>query len=173
MQKYPRFKKISEFFNYLQKLNESQPVTEEQILRDIELSERGDYTALAEVKGKGSIRAQLPDLSAPLSLAYVEAGVATVEGFGSAKISFEQSFSDTPTLLAVPFGFFELKIPWVEIEWRSFTIAWWEIRLPVPRLTTLTIRLPSLCFMMNVSKDGFEVFNVIGRTTISYFAFGR
>ena len=169
-----RFRRISEFFNFLKNLEQKEPITEEQLARDIELSEKADYTVMSNVRGKGVINATVLDLSTiPPSMALVEAGTATVEGFGRAKISFEKSFSDTPVLLTVPFGFFELRVPWVTIDWRRFSIGWWEIRLPVPRLTTMTIRLPSMCFMMNVEKDGFEVFNVIGRTTISYFAFGR
>lgn len=169
-----KFKKISEFFNFLKNLEQREPITEEQLARDIELSEKADYTVQSTVRGKGAINATVPDLSTfPPSTVLVEAGLATVEGFGSAKISFERSFSDTPVLLAVPFGFFELRVPWVTVEWRSYRIGWLTISLPVPRVTTMTIRLPSMCFMMNVSKDGFEVFNVIGRTTISYLAFGR
>jgi len=169
-----RFRRISEFFNFLKNLEQREPITEEQLARDIELSEKADYTVMSSVRGKGAINATVPDLSTiPPSTALVEAGVATVEGFGRAKIGFERSFSDTPVLLAVPFGFFEIRVPWVALEWRYFRIAWWTVRIPIPRITTMTIRLPSLCFMMNVGKDGFEVFNVIGRTTISYFAFGR
>ena len=169
-----KFRRISEFFKFLSELEQREPITEEQLKRDLELSEKADYTVLSDVKSKGTINATLPDLSTiPPRFAYVEAGVSTVEGFGKAKISFERSFGDTPILLTVPFGFFELKVPWVAIEWRRFSIGWWSIRIPVPRITTMTIRLPSLCFMMNVDKDGFEVFNVVGRTTISYFAFGK
>jgi len=169
-----KFRRISEFFNFLKNLEQREPITEEQLARDIELSEIGDYTVMSSVRGKGSITATVPDISTiPPSTAQIEAGAATVEGFGKAKIKFERSFNDTPTLLTVPFGFFELKVPWVTIEWKKFSIGWWSISLPVPSLTTMTIRLPSMCFMMNVEKDGFEVFNVIGRTTISYFAFGR
>jgi len=163
-----------EFFNFLRELEQKEPITEEQLERDIELSERRDYTVASTVRGKGAVSATLPDLSTiPPSSVLTEAGVATVEGFGRAKINFERAFSDTPTLLAVPFGFFELEVPWVTIEWKKFSIGWWSVSIPIPRITTMTIRLPSMCFMMNVEKDGFEVFNVMGRTTISYFAFGR
>jgi len=168
-----KFRSMSDFLSFVKNLEQAEPITEEQIARDIQLSEAKDYRAMSTVRGKSAVRATVPDLSSPLSSAVIEAGAATVEGFGTAKISFENSFSDTPTLLAVPFGFFELTVPWVTIEWRSFTIGWWSIRLPVPQLTTMTIRLPSPCFLINVSKDGFEVFNVIGRTTICYLAFGR
>lgn len=169
-----RFKKISEFFRFLENLQKAEPLTEEQLMKDIELSEAGDYSVLSTVKGKGALNITIPDMSTiPPSMAYVEAGVATVEGFGTAKIPFERSFSDKPTLLTVPFGFILITVPWVAIEWRYFTIGWWQIRLPVPRLTEMTIRLPAMCFMMSVNEDGFEVFNVAGRTTISYLAIGR
>jgi hypothetical protein len=98
---------------------------------------------------------------------------AVVEGFGRAKISFDEGFSEIPTVIAVPFGFFELKVPWITIEWRRYTIGWWTVSLPVPQLTEMTIRLPTLCFLMNVDEEGFEVFNVMGRTTVGYIAFGR
>jgi len=171
---FRKFRKISEFMDFIRRLGEAEPVTSEKLARDMELSESRDYTALSTVRGKGAVAAMLPDLSTiPPGLALAEAGMATVEDFGTAKINFERSFSDTPTVIAVPFGFFELKVPWVTVEWREFSIGWWSIRLPVPSVTTQTIRLPTMCFMMNVDKDGFEVFNVVGRTTICYFAFGK
>jgi len=169
-----RFRRISEFFQFLKNLEQREPITPEQLARDVELSEAKDYTVLSTVRGKGAISATLPNLSyIPPGTILAEAGMATVEGFGRAKISFERTFSDAPTVIAVPFGFFELTVPWVTVEWREFRIGWWSISLPVPRVTTMTIRLPTMCFMMNVDKEGFEVFNVLGRTTICYFAFGR
>ena len=171
---FRRFRKISEFVDFIRRLEQVEPITPEKLARDMELSESRDYTVLSTVRGKGAIAASLPDLSTiPPGLALAEAGMATVEGFGTAKITFERAFSDTPVLIAVPFGFFELKVPWVTIEWREFSIGWWSIRLPVPRVTTQTIRLPTMCFLMNVDREGFEVFNVAGRTTICYFAFGK
>jgi len=164
-----KFRRIEELLVFVQSL----PISREQLERDLELSEKGDYTIASEVKGKAGFRVVVPDLTTPLGTVAIEAGVATVEGFGTAKISFESKFSDTPVLLVVPFGFFELKVPWVSIEQRQYTIGWWTITIPVPRITEMTIRLPSLCFMMNVDKDGFEVFNVIGRTTICYIAIGK
>lgn len=168
-----KFRKISEFLEFVKMLDQREPISEEKLAKDLELSEAGDYTVASTVRGQGAIRARMPDLTTLFGMVDAEAGMAVVEGFGTAKIGFKESFSDTPTLIAVPFGFFELQVPWITVEWRQFTIAWFSVRLPIPQLTTMTIRLPSLCFMMNVSKDGFEVFNVIGRTTISYFAFGK
>ena len=169
-----RFRSIRAFMNFLKELEKAEPVSQEQLERDMDLSELGDYTVQANMRGKGAIAAMLPDLATiPPGTLYVEAGVATVEGFGTARIDFERSFSDTPVLVAIPFGFFELRVPWVTIEWREFSIGWWTVRLPVPKATTQTIRLPTMCFTMNVSENGFEVFNVAGRTTICYIAIGR
>jgi hypothetical protein len=163
--------KIGEHLKWISQLP---PPSSEQLARDMELSESRDYTVRADLKGKGYLTAMLPDLSrVPPGTLYVEAGVATVEGFGTAKISFDTSFSDTPNVIAVPFGFIELTVPWVTVEWRSFSIGWWTVQLPVPVVRNMTIRLPTMCFMMNVDKSGFEVFNVAGRTTISYIAVGR
>jgi len=171
---FKRFRRISEFIDYIRRLEKSEPITQDKLLRDVSLSELRDYTVSSTVRGKGAVVATLPDLSTiPPGLALAEAGIATVEGFGTARIVFERSFNDTPVLIAVPFGFFELKVPWVTVEWREFSIGWWSVRLPVPRVTTMTIRLPTMCFMMNVDRNGFQVFNVAGRTTICYFAFGR
>ena len=174
MPEFPKFRKISDFMNFVKNLEQREPITPEQLARDVELSEAKDYTVLSTVRGKGAISATLPDLSyIPPGTILAEAGMATVEGFGKAKITFERTFSDTPTVIAVPFGFFELTVPWVTVEWRRYEIGWWSISLPVPRVTTQTIRLPTMCFMMDVKGDGFEVFNVAGRTTVCYFAFGR
>ena len=174
MPEFPKFRKISDFMNFVKNLEQREPITPEQLARDMELSEAKDYTVLSTIRGKGAISATLPDLSTiPPGMALAEAGMATVEGFGKAKITFERTFSDTPTVIAVPFGFFEITVPWVTVEWRRYEIGWWSISLPVPRVEHQTIRLPTMCFMMDVKEDGFEVFNVAGRTTVCYFAFGR
>lgn len=171
---FVKFRRIKDFLNFVRGLEQREPITPERLAKDVELSEAGNYTVQSEIRGKGSISATLPDLSTiPPGMILAEAGMATVEGFGRAKISFERTFSDVPTVIAVPFGFFELKVPWVTIEWREYRIGWWTVRLPVPEVTTMTIRLPTMCFLMDVKEDGFEVFNVLGRTTICYFAFGR
>jgi len=164
---------VGELFDYLSKLEREEPVTSESINRDLELSELKDYSVASTVKQKGCLRAQLPDLTTLLGFVNVEAGVAVVEGFGRAKISFDEEFGETPSIVAVPFGFFELSVPWVTVEWRRYTIGWWSVSLPVPQITTMTVRLPTMCFMMNVDSKGFEVFNVMGRTTVSYLAIGR
>jgi len=165
-------KSIGELFEYIKRSELSEPVTSESLNRDLELSERRDYGVRSEVKSKGCLRAVLPDLTQPLSSVAVEAGAAVVEGFGRAKIRFDESFSDTPTVIAVPFGFIEITVPWVAIEWREFSVLWTTVSIPVPRVTTMTIRLPTMCFLMSVDKEGFEVFNVMGRTTVAYIAFG-
>jgi hypothetical protein len=164
---------VRELFNYLAKLEREEPVTPEMLERDIRLSEARDYSVMCTVKQKGCLSARLPDLSQPLATVKTEAGAAVVEGFGRAKISFDEEFEETPTVIAVPFGFFELKVPWITIEWRRYSIGWWTVSLPIPRVTEMTIRLPTMCFLMNVDEKGFEVFNVMGRTTVGYIAFGR
>jgi len=166
-------KDIDELFKISARLEREEPLTEEQLSRDIELSEEGNYKVLSEVKSRGALNFIFPDFSQPFAIAKAEAGVAIVEGFGSARIDFKKSFSKTPGLVESKFGFFELRVPWVAIEWRSFNIAWWTIRIPVPKITTMTVRLPTMCFLMNVDKNGFEVFNVVGRTHIVYLAIGR
>jgi len=164
---------IDELFSVASKLEKEEPETEEQLSRDLKLSEEGNYEIQARVRSRGALNFTFPDLSQPLAQGKVEVGVAVVEGFGRAKISFKKSFSKTPGLVESKFGFFELRVPWVTIEWRTFTIGWWSIKIPVPRVTTMTIRLPTLCFLMDVDKEGFEVLNVIGRTYIAYLAVGR
>jgi len=169
-----KFNKIEDLFNFLRSLNTVEQIEAEKIAKDLQLSESNSYDTIASIRAKGSLNATLPDFSTiPPSTVLTEAGVGVVEGFGRVKISFNRKFNDTPSVLLVPFGFFELKVPWVTVEWRSFTIGWWSVRLPVPAVNTMTIRIPSMCFMMDVDKDGFEVFNVFGRTTVSYIAFGR
>jgi len=167
------FRSISELMNFVAKLEEEEPYTEEELTRDIELSEGENYEVQARVRSRGALNFEVPDLTRLLGRMKVEAGVAVVEGFGRAKISFKKSFSDTPGFIETKFGFFELRVPWVVVEWRVFRIWWWQVRIPVPRVTTMRIRLPTMCFLMNVDKNGFEVFNVLGRTYISYMAIGR
>lgn len=164
---------IKEAIDFAVKLEEEEPYTEEDLKKDIEQAESGNYNIQARVRSKGSLTFRVPDTTRPLGVMKVEAGTATVEGFGRTKIKFKETFSDTPGLIETKFGFFELRVPWVVVEWRYFRIAWWRLRLPVPRLTTMTIRLPVMCFLMNIDKEGFEVFNVAGRTNIVYLAIGR
>jgi hypothetical protein len=166
-------KSIKDAMSFIQMLEEKAPYPEELLQQDLELSEKGNYDVKASVRSRGALNFQVPDLTRPLGLMKVEAGLAVVEGFGRAKIQFKKSFSETPGLVETKFGFFELKVPWVVLEWRSIRLGWWTINIPVPKVTTMTIRLPSLCFLMNVEKDYFEVFNVLGRTYISYLAIGR
>jgi len=79
-----KFRRISEFFSFVKNLEQREPITEEQLARDIELSERGDYTVMSRVRGKGSTTATVPDIS-------------------TIPRAQHKSFNDTPTLLAVPF----------------------------------------------------------------------
>jgi len=164
---------IDELFSISSKLEKEEPLTEEQLSRDFELSEQGNYEIQARVRSRGALNFTFPDLTQPLAQGKIEAGVAIVEGFGRAKINFKKSFSKTPGLVESKFGFFELRVPWVAVEWRVFRIWWWRVRIPIPRIRMMTIRLPTLCFLMGVDKKGFEVFNVLGRTYIAYMAIGR
>ena len=166
-------KDIKSLMDFAVKLEQEEPYTEEQLSRDIELSETGNYEVQARVRSRGALNFTFPDLTQPLSTGKIEAGVAIVEGFGKARINFKKSFSGTPGLIETKFGFFELRVPWVVISWRWFRIGWWWVRIPVPRVTRMTIRLPTLCFLMKVDKNGFEVFNVMGRTYVAYLAIGR
>ena len=155
-------------------LNSREPYPEDKLKRDLELSEKGDYEVNAILGKKGALNFDVPDLSTiPPGIMRVEAGVAVVEGFGTVHIKFERPFAKTPGLVKTVFGFFEVKIPVPSIQWRQFTIGWWSINIPVPKLSFVTIRLPTMCFLMNVEKDGFNVFNVLGRSYITYLAIGR
>ena len=168
-----KFRSIEQALKFTKDLEKSSPYTKEKLERDLELSKERNYNIQSEVKSKGALTFLVPDLSVLFGTMMVEAGISTVEGFGRTKIPFESSFSETPGLVYASFGFVELTVPWVAIEWRSFSVGWWSIRLPVPKLEEMTIRLPTLCFLMNVDKDGFEVFNVAGRTNLAYLAIGR
>jgi len=163
------FKDLDSLFNFLKR---QEKYSEEKLKRDLELAQGDNYHVECSVRSRGALRFSVPDLRELFGSVDIEAGVAVVEGFGRAKIKFKESFSKTPGLVETKFGFWELKVPWVVIEWRTFGIWWVRLRLPVPRLTWMKIRLPTLCFLMNVSKDGFEVFNVVGRTHIAYMAIG-
>ena len=155
-------------------LRSREKYSEDKLKRDIELSESGNYNVEAAVNKKGDLCFVVPDISTiPPGLMKVDGGVAVVDGFGTAKIKFSNPFSETPALVKAVFGFFELKVPWVTLQWRQFNIGWWSINIPVPKLNFMTIRLPTMCFLMNVEKDGFEVFNVLGRSYITYLAVGR
>jgi len=166
------FKNIRGVLDYAAAL-EREPETEEALSRDFELSEQKNYEVMATVKSKGAVRFKAPDLSQPMAFVNIEVGAATAEGFGRGKITFKQSFDDVPGFGYSVFGFYELEVPWVAINWRVFRIGWWRIRIPIPRITKMTVRLPVMCFLMNVKEDGFEVLNVIGRSTIAYTAIGR
>ena len=150
-----------------------EPYSESQLKRDLKLSEENKYSISATVKKKGSIDFDVPDLSTPLGIMRVEAGAAIIDGFGTAKIKFNRTFNRIPSVVKTAFGFFELKVPWVVLQWKQINVAWWTVNIPIPKLTFMTIRIPSMCFLMNVNKDGFEVFNVLGRTYITYLAIGR
>jgi len=167
------FESIKEALSFIKMLEKEAPYPEELLAKDLELSESGNYEVQAKVRSRGALNFEVPDLTRLFGKMKVEAGLAVVDGFGRAKISFKKSFSETPGLVEAKFGFLELKVPWIVVEWRSFRIAWWTVRIPIPRVTTMTIRLPTLCFLMDVDKNGFEVFNVMGRTHIMYLAIGR
>jgi hypothetical protein len=162
-------KVFSEFFAR----REGEEYSEEKIARDFDLLQKGDYTVTATTKDRSSIVFKVPDLTQPFALSLIEIGLAAVEGFGTAKINFDASFSDTPIVVMTPFGFSEIKVPWVAVSWRDVSVLWYTISIPIPELREMTIQLPKLCFLIGVETDGFTVLNVLGSTTIGYIAIGR
>jgi hypothetical protein len=165
--------KIRKVFSEFFARREEEKYSEEKIARDFELLQKGDYTVTATTKDRSSIVFKVPDLTRPFAMSIIEIGLATVEGFGIAKIDFDASFSDRPIVAMNSFGFSEIRVPWVAISWSDISILGYTITIPIPEFTEMTIYLPKLCFLINVDTDGFTVLNVLGRTTIGYIAIGR
>ena len=47
MPEFRKFRKISDFVNFMRELEQREPITPEQLARDMELSEAKDYTVLS------------------------------------------------------------------------------------------------------------------------------
>lgn len=132
---------------------------------------------------KACFTSQVPNLAyIPPSMSILEVGLATVSGFGKHQIPFDNTFSEAPYSFFTAFGFFELRIPIPNIEWKKIeprldvlgkTITLFSIKIPIPHIEWQTIRLPVLTFMTNITTENLELFNVAGDSTVTYFAIGE
>jgi len=123
---------------------------------------------------RASFTIQAPNLAyIPPGSFLIEVGVAVVSGFGKHQVRFDNTFSESPYPLYAAFGFFEMRIPIPNIEWRKYDLKLFEIKIPIPGIEWQTIRLPVLAFLINVTKEYMEFFNVAGDSTITYLAIGE
>lgn len=159
------FKRISDVLE-----EKKEPLNPENLLKDVKLAKEGDYSVESTLTSQGALDFQLPDITQPFRFAYVEAGVAVIEGFGTITVPFKKSFNSTPALLKANFGFVEIRVPWVNINWRTYTLGWYSFNIPIPSVTWMTVRIPTMLFLMNVNSSGFQILNVLGRTYVSYLA---
>lgn len=170
----PKFAKIKEILREIEARGPEE--LEREMAAGLEESMRVDpeMARTMDARKRACLSIQVPNLAYfPPSMAYIEMGMATLSGFGRHKIKFEASFADTPHCLHTNFGFFDFRFPIPEIEWRTYNIAFTSVRIPIPRIEWQTIRLPTLAFLMNVTKEEMEMFNVCGDTNCVYFALGE
>ena len=169
-------KRIEYVKNQMVQLESQEPLSEEKLNSDILLSESEEFVqANSTVRSNKSSRVKIPDLNNILGFGTIdiESGAAIIEGYGFSKIKFSSSFNSTPNVLSAKFGFLSIRIPTVSISMRSYTILGYSIEIPIPALDSFNVRLPSMCFVMDASSSGIQVFNVAGRVFFTYIAIGK
>jgi len=133
-----------------------------QDARTMEASKRACFTVMA------------PNLAyIPPGWFIIEVGVCVVSGFGKHQVRFDNTFIEPPYPLYTAFGFFELRIPIPNIEWRRYDLRLFEITIPIPRIEWQTIRLPNMTFLTDVTTEYAEFFNVAGDSKIAYLVIGE
>lgn len=156
------------------------PIEEVQasFARDLEeaVKVRPQDASTVSASKKACFTTQVPNMAyIPPGISILEVGVATASGFGKHQISFDNTYSVTPYALFTAFGFFEFKLPWgIDIEWKKFDLKLFEVNVPVGlTIEWRSIRIPTLTFMTDITKDHLELFNVAGDSTIVYLTIGE
>lgn len=125
---------------------------------------------------KACFTTQVPNIAyIPPGTSILEVGVATASGFGKHTIDFDNTYSATPYALFTAFGFFEIKLPWgISTQWKKFDLRLFEVNVPVGlSIEWKSIRIPTLTFMTDITKEHVELFNVAGNSTVVYLAIGE
>lgn len=181
MPQLPRFaSQLPKFIDLASLLAQQKPLNEQQQafaedLKQAELVRPQDAT-IKEGTKKAVFVTQVPNLAyIPPGTSILEVGIAVVSGFGKHQIKFDTAYSANPYSLFTAFGFFEFKLPkGLTVDFKKFDLKLFEVSVPVGiTIDWFTVRIPTLTFMTNVTKEYLELFNVAGDATVIYFSLGE